>query len=539
MRNLLVRLKPDRFEDLIALLALYRPGPLEAGMVDTYLRRKHGEGEVAYPDPRLEAVLRDTYGVIVYQEQVMRIASVLAGFSLCEGDNLRKAMGKKKPEILAKYRDKFIGGAVSGGVGRQAAEEIWNQMETFGGYGFNKSHSTAYAVLTYRTAYLKANHRLAFTCANLTCEAADTDKVRAFVEDARRAGIAVLPPDLNRSGTEFAVEGDAIRYGLAAVKGVGEKAAEALLAARAKEGAFRDLAHAAAGVDTRSSNRAVFETLIKSGAFDFTSVDRGALLDSLDLALGQASLERADRAAGQGALFGAAETVPLAKPSSSRRLSEGERLSFERQALGLYLTGHPLERHRAALRLLATEGTTSLADRQDGQEVALAGRIADLRVTVVKNGPRAGEKMARFALEDLAGTCPVIVFSEAYGRLRDRIAQDAIVLARGRVDRTGETPGLRLRDLERIEERLEGAGSGVVIRLSPGEIEILPRLRATLEAHRGPRPVLFEITPPSGGPPRRVRAGGDCGVELSDGLLREVESLLGPSRVGLGGSLGP
>ena len=538
MRSLLVRLRPDRFEDLVALLALYRPGPLNAGMVDIYLDRKHGRREVAYPDPRLEPVLRDTHGVIVYQEQVMRIANLLGGFSLNEADNLRKAMGKKKPEILARYREKFLAGAVAGGVARGKAEETWNQMETFGGYGFNKSHSTAYAVLTYRTAYLKANHRLAFTCANLTCEVADSDKVRAFVEDARRAAIGVLPPDLNRSQVGFSIEGEAIRFGLAAVKGVGDRAAETLLPSRAREGPFRDLPHAAGSVDPKAINRAGFEALIKAGAFDFTGCDRGALLDALDLALEEAARERSDRAAGQGALFGVPEAAASGGPSPSRRTSEGERLAFEREALGLYLTGHPLERHRAALRLIAPEETAGLAAKEDGEEVALAGRITDLKVTVVKTGPRAGEKMARFLLEDLSGSCPTVVFAEAYARLRERIAEDAIVLARGRVDRTGETPGLRLREVERLEARLEGADSGVLIRLAPGEVELLPRLRETLAAHRGDRAVFFEIVPPSGGPARLVRAGGTWGISLEAPLLDEIEALLGPRRIHLRGPEG-
>jgi DNA polymerase-3 subunit alpha len=538
MRSLLVRLRPDRFEDLVALLALYRPGPLNAGMVDTYLECKHGRRKVSYPDPRLEALLRDTHGVIVYQEQVMRIANLLAGFTLNEADNLRKAMGKKKPEILARFREKFVEGALGNGVARGRAEETWNQMETFGGYGFNKSHSTAYAVLTYRTAYLKANHRLAFTCANLTCEAADSDKIRAFVEDARRAAIRVLPPDLNRSEVGFSVEEGAIRFGLGAVKGVGDRAAETLLAARAREGRFRDLAHAAAAVDPRAINRAGFEALIKGGGFDFTGADRGALLEDLDLALGEAARERSDRVAGQGALFGDGEAEAPSAPRSPRRLPEGERLAFEREALGLYLTGHPLERHRAALRLLAADDAASLQGKGDGEEVALAGRVTELKVSVVKNGPRAGEKMARFVLEDLSGPCPTIVFPEAYGRLRERIAEEAILLARGRVDRTGETPGLRLRECERLEARLEGAEAGVVIRLTPAEVELVPRLRETLASRRGGRPVFFEILSPAGDPARVVRAGGVWGIELDAPLLEAIETLLGPGRVRLRGPEG-
>ncbi|HKE00771.1 MAG TPA: DNA polymerase III subunit alpha, partial [Planctomycetota bacterium] len=364
MRRLLAHMKPNRFEDVIAVLALYRPGPLGMGMHETYAARKNGEQEVDYPEARTEPILRETYGVIVYQEQVMRIANVLAGFSLAQADTLRKAMGKKDAALMAKYEKSFVDGCVANGVAKGSASGLWQLICKFAEYGFNKSHSAAYAVLTYRTAWMKANHPVEFFAANLTCEANDTDKVKEFVDDARRFGVKVLGPDVNRSEREFTVEPalpsregfagtPSIRYGLFAVKGLGEKAADAIVAARAKVGAYRSPTHLAEWAESGVLNRAAVEALVCAGAFDFMGVERGRLVADLAHSLAEGAAAQADRRAGQGSLFSSDDPAPAGTVSSPAReplWSLLEKLSREKAALGFYLSGHPMERLDALLR---------------------------------------------------------------------------------------------------------------------------------------------------------------------------------------------
>jgi DNA polymerase-3 subunit alpha len=545
MRKLLARLRPDRFEDLIAVLALYRPGPLESGMVEMFTRRKHGEEAVAYPHASVEAILRDTYGCIVYQEQVMLISSVLAGFSLNEADNLRKAMGKKKPEIMEKFAAQFVAGAAKNGCPEPVARETWDNIVKFGGYGFNKSHSTAYALITYQTAYLKANHRVEFLAANMACEMETSDKVKALFDDARRAGVEVRGPDLRRSNWRFEPEQGAIRYGLGAIKGTGERAIEALLAARARleqRGATLGFHELCRESDPQETPKACWETLIKAGALDYTGHNRGSIVAALDAAMTESARAAADRKAGQGSLFDAPPSNARSAPAVAAPAGEGfdatkswtrsETLKAEREVLGFYFSGHPLEERAGLFSILSSCKTTELLERGQGAEVMLAGLIVSFGVSVVKSGKLTGQKMARFKLEDLDGAVGVTVFPRAYEQFKERLVEDTVVIVRGKVEERADEAALMLDEVLSIEEALGRFEGGLMVQLEPEDVGVLVPLRDTLARHQGKRPVYFQVRGGDGFL-RRVRAGSNCRVHISADLAESIDRLLGRGRVRL------
>ncbi|HXI03255.1 MAG TPA: DNA polymerase III subunit alpha, partial [Candidatus Saccharimonadales bacterium] len=358
MKDILARLKPTRFEDLIALNALYRPGPIKGGLIDDFIKRRHGTVQVSYPHPILEGILERTYGVIVYQEQVMQIASAMGGYTLGEADILRRAMGKKSKETMAAERTKFVEGACARGIPDKTAEEVFGLMEHFAGYGFNASHSAAYALIAYRTAWLKSHHPRQFMAALLSIEKEHTDNVAKYIQECREMEIEVLPPDINESGPDFTVQGEAIRYGLAAVKKVGEAAVESILAGRTRVGRYTSLTQVGAEAENRLVNKGVLEAMVKAGAFDGFGVSRARLAAAIDLAVESAQRAVKARSMGQENLFGADDGGDLLPrdiyPSDVKEWSESERLAFEREALGFYLSGHPLSRHAADLEGVAT-----------------------------------------------------------------------------------------------------------------------------------------------------------------------------------------
>jgi DNA polymerase-3 subunit alpha len=536
MKKLLARARPDCFEDLIAVLALYRPGPLESGMVDTFIRRKHGEEPISYAHASLEPILRDTYGSIVYQEQVMLIANRLGDLSLVEADNLRKAMGKKKPEIMGKFAEQFIAGAKRNGCGDAVAREIWDHMVKFGGYGFNKSHSTAYAVITYQTAFLKANHRSAFLAANLSCEMSDSEKVRDFLEDAHRAGIAVLPPDVRSSAWEFEPEDGGIRFGFGAIKGTGEKAIEAVCAARerlAARGAPMTLHELAGEVDTAEVGRLNWEALVKAGAFDAGGENRGSLIAALDGALADGARRALDRRAGQGDLFGgrspAEETAPR-RTSAGGAWEKSELLRAEFEVLGFYLSGHPLEEKSGLLALLSSTRIGALSETPGGSEVIVAGLVLGKSESMVKNGKLAGRRMARFRLEDLSGHVAVTVFPRTWEECGKKIEDGAVLVCRAKLEERAEEPALLLDEALTVDEALARFAGCVVVRIAKEDAELLPGLRAAIAKHRGKSPLYLQVTGEDGAQ-RRVRAGNDLGVSISEGFAREIDALLGRGRV--------
>ncbi|HEY0783550.1 MAG TPA: DNA polymerase III subunit alpha, partial [Thermoanaerobaculia bacterium] len=443
MTDLLRRARPSKFEDLAAFNALYRPGALSVGMVEEYIQRKLGKKKVKYILPETKDILEETYGVIVYQEQVMLIAVAVAGFSMAEADVLRKAMGKKKADVMAKMKEQFVAGAAGRGVAREKAAELWDYIEPFAGYGFNKSHSVAYAMLAYKTAYLKTHFPVAFMAAMLNSELSSSDSIAKYIGECRNnMGIRVLPPDINESAYAFTVEGDAIRFGLGAVKGVGEGAIESVLEARRRLGRFRGLTHLACEIDLRAANRKVLESLVKAGAFDALGSHRAALCDSLDGVLELAQRLRRERENGQVNLFGApgatasgAAGIGAADPAPDPRTPEWpekERLRAEKETLGFYLTGNPLLEHQEALERLTTHTTAGLKEGADGQ-VTVGGMISGINRVKIKSGPNAGRFMGRFVLEDLEGALPVTLFANQLQQFGHLLVDESVVLVKGQV----------------------------------------------------------------------------------------------------------
>jgi DNA polymerase-3 subunit alpha len=418
------------------------------------------------------------------------------------------------------------------------AREIWDNIVKFGGYGFNKSHSTAYALVTYQTAFLKANHRSAFLAANLSCEMSDSGKVRDFVDDARRATIKVLPPDVARSGWEFQAEGPAIRFGFGAIKGTGEKAIEAIVAARERLAGARaaPTLHALANaVDPNEVGRLNWEALIKAGAFDSGGHNRGAVLCALDAALSDGARSAADRRAGQSSLF---ESAPPAAGAARDGIDDGkaftraETLQAEFETLGFYLSGHPLEERAGLLGLLSSVRLDELAGLPGGTEVTLAGLILSKSENVVKSGKLAGRKMCRFRLEDLRGSVGVTCFPRTYEEHKDLLEDGRIVVVRAKLEQDSEEPALLLDEVYTIEQALARFQGGIVIDVGPADAEQLVRLRETIERFRGRSPLYLAVEGQDGRT-RRVRAGSDMGVSISPEFAREVEGLLGRGRVRL------
>jgi DNA polymerase-3 subunit alpha len=453
-REILKKLKPDCLEDIVAAVALYRPGPLEGGMVDDFIDRKHGRKKVEYPHPSLAEVLADTYGVIVYQEQVMQIAQVLGGYSLGGADLLRRAMGKKKPEEMAKQKEKFLDGARAKGVDPKIADQVFELMAFFAGYGFNRSHSAAYGWITYQTAWLKHHYPHEFMAGLMSCDADNIDNVVKFIAEARAMGLVVERPDINESLSDFTVTpssgptGKVIRFGLGAVKGVGGTAVDAILEARAKDGPFQSLFEICRRVDTQRCNRRVLEQLVKSGALDGLpgGYHRAQLLANLDAALERGAAEQRDRRSGQTSLFGLLAAAEPAKPAGGAPAGQGETyqdveiwgpkqlLAFEKEALGFYVSGHPLDRYRGDLQRYASAITSDFpAGKRAAGDAAVGGIVSQYREMITKKG----DKMARFMLEDTEGTLEVIAFPKTFEKVRHVLVSDEPILCSGAVKNEG------------------------------------------------------------------------------------------------------
>ncbi|HET9065127.1 MAG TPA: DNA polymerase III subunit alpha [Gemmatimonadales bacterium] len=529
-------MKCDRFDDLVASNALLRPGPLDAGMHTVFIKRKLGLEPVSYPHPSLEAILEPTYGVITYQEQVMRIANVLAGFSLAEADVLRKAVGKKDSELIRKELGTFVTRAIAQGHPKALATELAGQIETFGRYGFNKSHSVAYSVLSYQTAWLKAHHPAEFMAALLSSEIGNTDKVVQYINEARELGLEVLPPDVHESGFKFTVVGTVrIRFGLGAVRNVGAGAIESIRTAR-EAGPFADLLDFVRRIDIRLCNKRVLESLVAAGALDSLEGHRAQLVAGLDMALGEAALSQEEAAAGQASLFGdpldpgettsATPTLPDTAP-----WSEAERLAREKEILGFFISGHPLERHRAAVELFGTRTTATLATWSE-HPVSVAAVVTAVKRQISK---KTGKEYARLTLEDFHGTAEAIVFPDAWARLNQAIVVDAaLMLGGGHSARDrGEDVAPFIVESARSLAELEAAGLvAVAIRWQhpdapdPAVARTVARVAA---AHPGPAPIYIDWSDGNGTAvrlrSRRLR------VEPHEDTLRDLRELFGGSAV--------
>ena len=522
MRDILRRFRPDQLEHLTALNALYRPGPMQ--MIEDFIKRRHGQTRVTYEAPPLEPILSGTYGVMVYQEQVMQIASALAGFSLGAADILRKAMGKKKADVMAAQRQAFLKGCTDRGVSEKKASKIWDQMEQFAGYGFNKSHSAAYALLAYQTAYLKANHPRFFMAALLTSERANTDKMVAHIGECRDMGIEVLPPDVNLSDIHFTVVPAGIRFGLSAIKNVGESAVEVVLKARGEK-PFQSLLDFCERVDLRAVNRRVVESFIKSGSFDSLDHHRATLLASLDFAMDTGQKRTRDREQGQSSLFGMLGATEQPRREDLPDWGEAERLAFEKESLGFFITGHPLERFREELTHWASATTGAIFAQTEAKEVSIGGIIGGLRLLKT----RKGERMATFILEDLEGGIESLVFPETYKKVAGRLGEDQVVLVKGRAEPVDEgKPRLLVSEVLPLEEAKLQDARQVTIRFPLGVWDRRrgERLRDILNSHRGDCPVTLEILSP-GSFVATVVPSSLYRVRPDTTFKKEIELLLG------------
>jgi DNA polymerase-3 subunit alpha len=440
MKDLMVRLKPESFADIVALVALYRPGPLDSGMVDYFVDCKHGRKPVHYLVPELEPILRETYGVIVYQEQVMKIAVALASYTMSEADDLRKAMGKKIPEILARHRDRFVEGAVNKGIPADRAGQLFDLIEKFGGYGFNKSHSAAYALISFQTAYLKAHFPVEFLAALLTSEMNSTEGVVKFVAECRRHHIDLLPPDVNESQKGFTVSANRIRFGLLAVKNVGESAIDAVIEAR-KTGPFTSIYDFCNRVEPKKVNKRVIESLIKCGVFDSTGAYRAQLMEVLEEAMSEGQRtqkKKLDPQMGLFSFFSSPENEPADAAPALPDIPEWDektRLAYEKECLGFYLTGHPLQGLEPILTKFTNADALSVLEMSDGDILRMGGVIRSVKTIRTKRD----DLMAFVTLEDMNGSLELTVFSSLYAAVSELLVEDCAVLVQGKIEKDEET----------------------------------------------------------------------------------------------------
>ena len=536
--DMLRSMRTDRFDDLVASNALMRPGPLDAGMHKVYCQRKRGEEPVSYQLPELAEILGNTYGVITYQEQVMRIAQVLAGISLAEADVLRKAVGKKDAELIKAELGKFIEKAVARGHARKIIEDIAGQIETFGRYGFNKSHSVAYSILSYHTAWLKTHYPAEFMAALLTSQIGDTDSVVKYINEARELGLEVLPPDINESGYKFTVVGERrIRFGLGAIRNVGRAAIESLLGARA-DGPVKTIFELCDRIDLRLCNKRVLEALIGAGALDSLEGHRAQLLSVLDTAIQEASLKQQERASGQGSLFGGGgeahttEHAPPPLPNMAPQ-SESERLTREKEILGFYISGHPLEPFRAECELFATHTVAQLGTWTEGP-ITLGVVVTAIKRQISK---RSGSEFARLTVEDFSGSSEVLVFPEAWSVLSDRIRTDVPLLLKGgysKRDQTEDNATFIVESMTRFEEVRASGQMAVSIDLAGGASmppEVMDDVRAVIEAHHGSTPL--ELRWSDGNGSRARLRSRSLKLAATGAALTELRALLGHERVRL------
>jgi DNA polymerase-3 subunit alpha len=547
MRDALKRLKPQRIEDIIAMVALYRPGPMD--LIEDFVNRKHGRAAIAYEHPLMEQVLQETYGIMVYQEQVMRLAADLAGFSLGEADTLRKAMGKKDRELMATQREKFISGCKANKIDGKKAERIWDLIEKFAGYGFNKSHAACYGVVAYQTAYLKANYPTEFMAALLTSEMDKTDKIVLYVEETRAMGLRVEPPDVNVSRADFTVAGEAIHFGLAAIKNVGATAIESIVRTREADGRFASLDDFCARVDLRLVNRRVVECLIKAGAFDSLQSTRAGLLAALDQAMDGGQRQQRDREEGQVSLFdvlgggGAkAAAVPTAVAARVPEWPQEEMLAYEREVLGFYLSGHPLEQHREMARRIGALSAGDLAARSTGARVLLLGQVSAFSESTTKSGNR----MAFATLELVDGSIPLTIFPEPYRSCAGALRHKGPVIVRGRADDSDKGRVVLAEEIKPLEEAMgnlapagngHGNGAGTAsahacrIRVSAAA-EALPELLAAVKAacreHEGRTPLFLHVLLPEQEVVLRIK---ELAVDPASDLVTKVEGLLGAGSI--------
>jgi DNA polymerase-3 subunit alpha len=538
MQDLLVRLKPDRIEDLIAANALYRPGPMM--LIGDYIDCKHGAGW-SVPHPIMEEILRETYGIMVYQEQVMRICNCLGDIPLREAYSLIKAISKKKQRTIAKEKERFLAGCVSKGMSQQEAARIFELIERFAGYGFNKSHSTRYAILAYQTAYMKAYWPLEYMAALLTYEMGSTEKVVEYIGECRRMGIEVTPPDINESYTDFTVvyeagdgggRQDVIRFGLAAVKGVGEKAVQQIIEARERIERFRSLFHFCENVDLRAVNKQVMEALIKAGAFDRLGGSRAQMMEGLEKAMQMGAGAQADVLSGQMRFFCSAAGQQQLEQDHQRlpdvpAWSETQMLAYEKQVLGFYVTSNPLSRYAETISVYSTANSSTVAELEQGREVVIGGMVTRIRYNLTKNGRNAGAKMAVFILQDLQGVVEVVLFPEALAANAQLLVEDGIVFVRGRADFRREVPNIVAAELISLDDVSSKLAAKVWIKLDAAQItaEKVAMIKSICSRHKGKSPVYLRVSTSLG--TLQAVAGESLRVSPDVEFCKKMEQLVG------------
>jgi len=534
MTEILRRVKPTRLADLTALNALYRPGPLQGGMVDDFINRRSGKRKVTYELPQLEAILEETYGVIVYQEQVIQIFNKVGGFTLGEADVVRRAMGKKKIEEMVANKEKFLAGARKNSVSAAKAQKLWDLVEQFAGYGFNKSHSAAYALVAYHTAYLKTHYPVEFMSALLTSEIGNQDKLTRYLAECKDMGIGILPPDVNSSDLAFTPAGNAIRFGLTAIKNVGSTAIESVLAARQKLGRFDNLVEFCEHVDLRLLNKRVLESLIKAGAFDSLGARRTQMLAVLDRAMEIGQKRQRETESGQHGLFiGGADTPPPPpfEMPDVPEWTEAERLAAEKEVLGFYVTGHPLEKYMQRLGALTRHDTSSIEEMPHEAPVTLAGILRGLRVKPSKKG----DLWASAQLEDLRGSAELLVFPQAYLQMQSVLKPDTALLIKGRVrHEENQKPRVVVNEARPLEAAVDGAKAQLRIRIDLDALREgrLDELAGILAAYPGDSPVVFELARP-GDFVVRIQSRAPRGVKTDDELLNRLREICGDEAIRL------
>jgi DNA polymerase-3 subunit alpha len=528
MREALREVGPTEFADLIALVALYRPGPM--AFISTYAKNKRNPSLVKFADRRLEPITGPTYGVAVYQEQLMAISRQLAGFSPSRADDLRKAVGKKDKVLMASLKDEFISGCVGSGTDPKVASDLWGLCEAAGDYSFNKSHAACYALLAYRTAYLKANHPAEYMASLLSSVMDTKDRVPFYVSTCTDMGLSVLPPDVNLSRRDFSVTGPAeIRFGLTAVKGVGDNAVAAIIEARDADGPFESIWDFCRRVDQAQVNKRALESLIRSGALDSTGATRFGMLDALPAAMGQAARRRNDMASGQESLFGgldqATAPVELDPPLAPQEMPKDELLALEKEALGLYVSSHPLQDCRRQLARAVTCGLAGVGDRADGELVTLGGMIGAVKGITT----RKGEPMMFVRLDDLEGQVEVVVVPAVLAEARELLTMDAMVIMTGRIDQKGEGETKLVAQSVQPFTPEDGAEEDrLLLRVDIDRLAATPldELQRLLRDHRGEAAVILDVV--TGDGPRRLRLGREFAVDLqAKGLVAELKTLFG------------
>jgi DNA polymerase III subunit alpha len=528
MQAILRRTKPDSIEDLIALNSLYRPGPMDN--IDQFVESKQGKRKITYPLPQLEPILRETYGVIVYQEQVMQIAREVAGYTLGQADILRRAMGKKKAEVMEKEKKTFVEGALKKGYTREQATKIFDLLIPFAGYGFNKSHAAAYSVVAYQTAYLKANYPAEFMAANLTSEITDTDTLALYISEAREMGIPIVPPDINLSEGDFRARDGKIVYGLAGIKNVGQAAVDAIVDERRREGPYRGIADFLERVDLKTANRKVLETLVQTGVFDSFGHTRATLSANLDRLVEDANKKKENRAIGQATLFDTAQLEELS-PLTLEHVEEwppAERLRLEKLNLGFFFSGHPLDRYREIIATRTSLDLASAASATRDKQYVVVGVLREVKEILTRNGRR----MAFATLEDLAGSIEVVVFPETFDRSRDLLAADTVVAARGKVDLDRGDPKLLAEEILDPAGLPERPARAVHVRVSRESDEpALFDLREALFAKTGKCALYLHLASPRGTAETVIQAAPTLLVSADQETLERARAVIGVEKV--------